>query len=452
MTPAEGDVPGLPADLPDPAVAPDLPEAPAGPGDAEAPAAVDPDAATQAPEVPLLTIRGGLPPVVADAAGVAELVARFRSGSGPVAVDAERASGYRYSQRAYLIQLRREGVGSVLIDPIPLGSVPNVALAPLSRALADTEWIIHAASQDLACLAEVGMRPVQLFDTELAGRLLNYPRVGLAALVEELLGYRMRKEHSAVDWSRRPLPESWLTYAALDVEPLIELREILAAQLEEAGKAEWAAQEFQAWVSMPAVPPRIDPWRRTSGIHRVKGRRGLAMVRAMWQLRADIARKRDVTTNRILNDATIVEAAQAAPASRHALGQVTGFATRGGQRYLREFHSAIAAARSLPEEDLPPLAAEHDGPPPPRTWGDRNPEAAARLAACRESVSSLAESLNLPQENLVSPSTVRRLAWSPPRPVTAQAVADRLTENGARPWQVALAAEPLAMALRTAAD
>ena len=176
------------------------------------------------------------------------------------------------------------------------------------------------------------------------------------------------------------------------------------------------------------------------------------MVRAMWQLRADIARKRDVTTNRILNDATIVEAAQAAPDSRHALAKITGFATRGGQRYLREFHSAITAARALPEEDLPPLAAEQDGPPPPRTWSDRNPEAAVRLAACREQVSSLAESLNLPQENLVSPGLVRRLAWSPPRPVTAHTVAAQLTENGARPWQVALAAEPLAVALGTVAD
>ena len=87
----------------------------------------------------------------------------------------------------------------------------------LAAALEGTQWILHAASQDLPCLAEVNLRPGSLFDTELAGRLLGYPRVGLATLVEVIMGQSMRKEHSAVDWSKRPLPKPWLEYAALDV-------------------------------------------------------------------------------------------------------------------------------------------------------------------------------------------------------------------------------------------
>ena len=93
---------------------------------------------------------------------------------------------------------------------------------------------------------ELGLYPSRLFDTELAGRLLGLPRVGLATLVETLLGYRMAKEHSAVDWSTRPLPAPWLEYAALDVEVLVELRDLLAAELVEAGKDGWAAEEFEA--------------------------------------------------------------------------------------------------------------------------------------------------------------------------------------------------------------
>jgi ribonuclease D len=199
--------------------------------------------APEEPQRPLLTLREGLPSITDTEAGLAEASAAILAGTGPVAIDAERASGYRYSNRAYLIQLRREGGGTWLIDPIAFES-----LDPLAAALEGTQWILHAASQDLPCLAEVNLRPGSLFDTELAGRLLGYPRVGLATLVETVLGGRMKKEHSAVDWSRRPLPEPWLEYAALDVEVLVELREALAAQLVDAGKDEWARQAWRRGV------------------------------------------------------------------------------------------------------------------------------------------------------------------------------------------------------------
>ncbi|MBA2560448.1 MAG: HRDC domain-containing protein [Propionibacteriales bacterium] len=416
------------------------------PPDSTPPDSTPPDS-TPPLEVPLLQLRDGLPTVVDDAAGLAVTIDSFRAGTGPFAIDAERASGYRYSQRAYLLQLRREGAGTALIDPIGFGDVPNQSLVKLSDTMSDVEWVIHAASQDLPCLAALGMRPHRLFDTELAGRLLNYPRVGLAVLVEELLGYRMRKEHSAVDWSRRPLPEPWLRYAALDVEMLIELRDVLARELGAAGKAQWAAQEFAAWAAMGAASPRLEPWRRVSGIHRVRGRRGLALVRAMWQLRDDLARVRDITTNRILSDATIIEAAQTAPTSRTALGRIAGFATRGGQRYLREFATVIADAQVLADGDLPTLSAQQDGPPPPRTWPDKFPAAAARLASCREALRSLAEQYELPQENLLAPDAVRRLAWAPPIPATPELVRLRLEASAARPWQVTLTAEALAESL-----
>ncbi|MEV6491560.1 ribonuclease D, partial [Actinoplanes sp. NPDC051633] len=193
--------------------------------------------------VPLTAPRDGTPRPVETTDELAEVVARMAAGAGPVAVDAERASGYRYTQRAYLVQLRRQGAGTVLIDPMPLDD-----LRTLDAALADTEWVLHAASQDLACLAELGMRPRRLFDTELAARLAGFERVGLAALTEQLLGYTLEKHHSAADWSTRPLPESWLTYAALDVEMLTDLRDHLAAELERQGKAAWAAEEFAALV------------------------------------------------------------------------------------------------------------------------------------------------------------------------------------------------------------
>jgi ribonuclease D len=407
-----------------------------------------PEAASETPEAaPLLTLREPLPAVVETQEGLARVVEELTAGTGALAVDAERASGYRYSQRAYLVQIRRSGSGTTLIDPVPFGPVPNDLLAPLAQAVADEEWIIHAASQDLPCLAELGMRPSRLFDTELAGRLLNFPRVALAVLVEELLGASLRKEHSAVDWSRRPLPQPWLEYAALDVEMLIELRDALATRLVAAGKDGWAQEEFAAALAGRLGQPRQDPWRRTSGIHRVRGRRGLALVRALWHRRDELARRRDITAGRVLPDAAIIEAAVAAPRSRSELAELPAFRTRGAQRHLRDFWSALNEAARLPDSELPPVAGPSDGPPAARMWSSRFPEAAARLAACREAVASVAAAVDVPQENVVPPDAVRRLAWQPPATVDQATVAVALTAAGARPWQVSLTAGPLADAL-----
>jgi ribonuclease D len=419
------------------------------PDEAEVPTTAPPQDTAEEPKAPLLELREGLTPVVDTEEGLAATVEALRAGTGPVAIDAERASGYRYSARAYLVQLRREGSGTHLVDPIPFGD-----LSAIQEALGDAEWILHAATQDLPCLLELGLRPASLFDTELAGRLLGYPRVGLATLVETIVGKRMRKEHSAVDWSVRPLPDPWLEYAALDVEVLLELREALGAELEAAGKAEWARQEFEHLVTATPSGPRQDPWRRTSGMHRARGRRALAAVRALWQTRDAIASQRDITPGRIIPDAAIVEAANALPRDKGSLLGLKGFRGRGAERYAPQWVAALREARELAETDLPPVAARYDGPPPPRAWADRDPVAAARLAKARADLKHRAEELDLPVENLLTPDYLRRLLWEPPAgPDDAdlpEKVAARLTELGARQWQVDLALDLLVTAIREA--
>ncbi|MFE2341636.1 HRDC domain-containing protein [Streptomyces sp. NPDC059431] len=394
--------------------------------------------------VPLLEPREGIPPVVADAEALAEVVAAFAAGTGPVAVDAERASGYRYGQRAYLVQLRREGAGSALIDPV---GCPD--LSALGEALSGTEWILHAATQDLPCLREIGMAPTSLFDTELAGRLAGFPRVGLGAMVESVLGYTLEKGHSAVDWSTRPLPEPWLRYAALDVELLVDLRDALEKELDRQGKLEWARQEFDAIAAAPPAPPRKDPWRRTSGMHKVRRRRQMAVVRELWESRDRIAQRRDVSPGKVLGDAAIVEAALAMPLNAQALSALPGYGQRMGRRQLDQWMAAVERAKALPESELPQPGATPAGPPPPRSWADKDPLAAARLAAARTAVSALAEGLNLPQENLITPDTVRRLCWEPPLRPEADEVAEALAGYGARPWQIELVTDALVAALAT---
>jgi ribonuclease D len=396
-----------------------------------------------APEpAPLLELREIRPPVIETTEALHAYCRAVAEGSGPVAIDAERASGYRYSQRAYLIQVRRDGAGIGLIDPLPFHD-----LSPLQDAIDTTEWILHAATQDLVCLADVGLRPHALFDTELAGRLLNLPRVGLATLVEHYFGQTMAKEHSAADWSTRPLPDTWLEYAALDVEVLCELRDLLAAELEAAGKLEWARQEFDALLSFTGPQRREEPWRRTSGMHRARGRRALAIVRNVWEARDAIAQQRDVAPGRILPDASIVELAANPPQSVGELKGMRIMRNRGPRRFLEQWMDAVAAALDLPERELPAATRRREGPPPPRSWTDKNPPAADRLGRCREVIAKLSAEHNLPSENLISPAAVRELSWEPPEPISAATTADALAAAGARPWQVELTAEPLAGAL-----
>jgi ribonuclease D len=393
--------------------------------------------------VPLTEPRDGVPTPLTHPDELARAVQQLREGPRlPIAVDAERASGYRYGQDAYLVQLRREDVGTLLIDPVHL---PD--LSELGAAIADDEWVLHAASQDLPCLAGLGMRPTRVFDTELASRLLGYAKVGLGAIVEEVLGLTLEKGHSAADWSTRPLPEPWLRYAALDVEVLVELRDYLAEQLDREGKRAWAEEEFAAIVAAPAARPRVDPWRRTSGMHRVRRRRQLAVVQRLWEQRDLVARRRDISPGRVLPDQAIVEAALAAPTTEAELVKLPIWGGRSLSRQAATWFPAVAAAAALPDSDLPDLKARHEGPPPARSWNERDPAAAARLSTARAAVSELAQELNLPVENLLSPDALRRLVWDPPPDSNVETVAKVLRGHGARDWQVALTAPVVSAAL-----
>ncbi len=398
---------------------------------------------------PLLAPADGVPPVLSRAADFAYAAECLAAGTGPIAVDTERASGYRYSQRAYLVQLRRTGSGSFLLDPI---SEPE-ALAPVIEALDGPEWVLHAADQDLPCLRELGFRCETVFDTELAGRLLGEPKVNLAAMVATYLELGLQKGHGAADWSRRPLPDDWLNYAALDVEVLVELRDAVQQALVEQGKDEWARQEFRYVLDRPAPAPRVDKWRRTANVHTVKNSRSLAAVRELWAAREELAQRRDVAPGRILPDSAIVTAANAMPTSQAELTRLPVF---GGPRQRRQagtWLSAIDRARSLPESQLPSKRGPTVGLPPISRWEQRNPDAAKRIAQVRPIVKEIAENNNLPLENLLAPDLVRQLAWDGvDLPATPPAVDAYLAAGGARPWQRELTDVALADRLNAAAE
>jgi ribonuclease D len=406
---------------------------------------------TEPDVTPLLTPADGVPDLSTTAGDIAAAAELLDGGHGAFAVDAERASGFRYSNRAYLIQIRRAGAGTVLIDPVSHGGDPLTVLRPVAEVLAKDEWILHAADQDLPCLAEVGMRPPALYDTELAGRLAGFDRVNLAAEAQRLLGVGLAKGHGAADWSKRPLPPAWLNYAALDVEVLIELRDAIAGVLAEQGKTGWAAEEFDYLRAVGQAPPatRRDRWRRTSGIHKVRDQRGLAAVRELWTVRDEIAQRRDIAPGRILPDSAIIDAATADPKTRDDLIALPIFGGPRQRRNAAMWLAALESARNNPgaaEGAEPP-----NGPPAPARWLKRRPEAAARLDAARTALRELSERVSVPTENLVSPDLVRRLCWDwegADDPATA--IDEFLTAGQARRWQRELVDPVLAEALKPA--
>src|ERR1700759_941997 len=415
------------------------------------PAADDPGG-TEPEPTPLPHPTEGIPDLSVSVREIEAAARLLDRGHGPFAVDAERASGFRYSNRAYLIQIRRAGAGTVLIDPVSHGADSLTVLRPVAEVLAEDEWILHAADQDLPCLAELGMQPPALYDTELAGRLAGFERVNLAAMTQRLLGVGLAKGHGAADWSRRPLPAAWLNYAALDVEVLIDLRESIAAVLAEQGKTAWAAEEFDSLRNgVGQAPPatRRDRWRRTSGIHRVRNQRGLAAVRELWTVRDEIAQRRDIAPGRILPDSAIIDAATADPKTLDELLALPIFGGKRQRRNAAMWLAALASARENPGavgEAEPP-----NGPPAPARWLRRRPEAAARLDAARTALRELSERVSVPTENLVSPDLVRRLCWDwegADDPATA--IDEFLAAGQARRWQRELVDPVLAEALNPA--
>ena len=396
-----------------------------------------------------------LRPVVTSADSLQECCEAVRRGHGPIALDAERASGYRYGNDAYLVQLRREGSGTWLIDPV---ECPD--LSSLNDAIGETEWVLHAATQDLPCLRALGLHPQALFDTELGARIAGLPRVGLAAVTERFMNVTLAKEHSAVDWSSRPLPRDWLVYAALDVELLVEVRNHLEQYLSDEGKLDWARQEFEALLSFTGPPPREEPWRRTSGIHGIRDTRGLARVRALWTARDEIARRRDTSPGRVLPDALIIDLARrnprviadlvGPPAIRPRVGDGSARrrrprpAHRGLARYGEQWLAALEQANALPTSKLPAKQAKQpSGPPPLRTWETKNPVAAHLYDAAHAELRDFADEHQVPIENLITPDTLRRAIYSPPPNTSKAGWCEALTALGARRWQADIVASVL---------
>jgi ribonuclease D len=401
---------------------------------------------------PLLLPRAGVPPVITTESAFEEMISTLLNGVGPIAIDAERASGYKYSQRAYLIQLYRVNGGLHLIDPI---AIENKSLwQEFNKNFANIEWVIHASTQDLPCLLELGLNPQSLFDTELGARIAGSPRVGLGALAESLLELQLAKEHSAVDWSIRPLKPEWLTYAALDVDVLLDIRQKVEKLLLEKNKLDWAKEDFAAillnFKSKQGDQPKVDRWRKTSGMHKVRDRLTMTIIKDLWLDRDQLAQELDIAPGRILNDEAIIEIATKKPSTIEAITKVIGWRSKMQSppydRWLAQLNHSLAT----PVEQQVELRIQSNNLPPIKVWKERNPLGYARLSHARAGIAALALELDLPIENLITPELVRKLCWELPRNKESDYeiyVAEQLKQMGARDWQISQVTPVIAQAL-----
>ena len=399
---------------------------------------------------------GGTPSVIETKSDFAKAISELAGGSGPIAIDAERASGFRYSARAYLIQIFRRGGGLHLIDPISLKG--SAEISNLNRVLETEECVIHAASQDLPCLREFGILPQKLFDTELGARIAGCERVGLGPLCENLLEISLAKEHSAVDWSIRPLRPEWLDYAALDVAVLIDLRDKVFELLESQGKLDWANEEFGAQLEIQQVKVRNEPWRRTSGMHQIRTRPQMAIIRELWNKRDQIAAEIDLAPGRLLSDSVLIALAKSDVKTKDdflALPEAKMKIRNDLQQsYVETWLTAYLNAKSLLEKDWPQLRAKSDSLPPIKIWRDKYPLAHAHLTHARHNLNELAVNLSLPLENLLTPETLRRICFDNGHETKYREpealmplVEKQLRASGARQWQISRCARLIAESL-----
>jgi ribonuclease D len=223
--------------------------------------------------------------------------------------------------------------------------------------------------------------------------------------------------------------------------------------LEEAKKLPWALEEFASILKAPPAPPRVDPWRRTSGMHKIKKRDQLAVIRSLWIARDAVASKQDIAAGKLLNDSAIVELAIAIPTTKKEFEKCLrplGLRARWMEN-LQLWLDSIATAVALPEDQWPSMRTNADTLPPIKLWRDKFPEKYAPLSHARASIELIAQENQIPVENLMTPEHVRRICWKPPIGATTtlsvSEVEQALAELGARQWQIELVAPALAAAL-----
>lgn len=319
-------------------------------------------------------------------------------------VDTEAAGYHRYHDRISLVQISSVDE-NVLIDPLEISD-----LSALSSLFADPdiEKIFHDADFDLRILdRDLGLRVVNLFDTQVAAAFVGAPSLGLGAVVEQFLGISLPKAYQRADWAERPLTEGMREYAATDTAHLPALREALLERLRELGREEWAREEFVRRESTRwATPdPADEPFLRIKGARDLSPR-GLAILREVHAWRERVGKERDQATFRVLSNQSMLEMGLKAPSSPAELAAITGVSSGMVERRGKDLLAAVRRGLAVPESELPRFA-------PARRW-DRDLEVEDRSERLRQARNRVAAELGLDPGFMISRAVLDEVARRAP--------------------------------------
>jgi ribonuclease D len=361
--------------------------------------------------------------LIADHSSLEQAAPRIR-GEDRIALDCEAAGFHRYTDSLCLVQLSTPKE-TFLIDPMEMD--PSDLLRPILEDPA-IQVVMHGADFDLRLLhRDLGIRLQGLFDTQTAATLLGVDSIGLASVLEEFLGVSLSKAHQRADWGQRPLPEKLLAYAADDTRHLLALRDLLAHRLGEAGRSEWAEEEFRTLEDTQWEPDDADPVTRVKGARRLSPRE-LAGLRVALDWRDRIARARDRAPFRVVGDSVLSAVVERRPASVEELADLKGMSARLARSRGKELLAALEEAHRMPEEALEAYPRNHrDGP------GRPSPEEEAMANAIRDLRSAKAKELGLDRGVLLSNAQIAEIVRAQPRRIQEVAALPQV-----RAWQAEL--------------
>lgn len=362
-----------------------------------------------------------------------ERLAGRLAGERMIAADTEAAGYHRYIDRLCLLQLSTRDE-TWIVDTVKLGS-----LNPLAELFEDeaVEVVFHDADYDLRLLdRDFGIYVRGLFDTKIAARFAGERSFGLASLLEDALGVELAKKFQRADWAKRPLSEEMLEYAAMDTRYLPQLRDRLAARLEELGRWAWAEEEFRLAEQQGWEPPEDEE----TAYMRLKnardlGPRSLAALRELYEWREAMARERDVASFRVLSNDALVETARLLPKNAAALESVPKLSSGNARRHGAALLAAVQRARALSEDQLPERPRRPRRPP-------RDPELDGRVDRLKSIRDREAERLGLERGFLMPRAQLEALARERP-----SSPADLARVDGIRRWQVEAMGDALLEAL-----
>jgi len=353
-------------------------------------------------------------------------------GERTIGVDLEADSMFHYQEKVCLIQIATARV-NLLIDPLTVKD-----LSPLIPIFADRQVrkVFHGADYDIRSLhRDFGIEVTSLFDTQIAARFLGVREISLASLIKTYFDLSIDKKYQKKDWSRRPLPEPMMAYAAQDIGYLLPLSRILEKELKKRGRLFCVKEECELLTGVRSQTHGSDPlFASFKGAGRLDGR-GLAILEGLLQFRDQMARRRDYPHFKVLGNAPILDIAQHKPRTRGELSSIEGLNARLIGQMGDTILEKVREALRVPENALPVY--------PKKPWGRLNSRESNRVKALKAWRDRMGVQWDVDPSVICTNAQIQEIAIANP-----QNPRDLNTVKELRKWQVRLFGHDICHVLR----